>query len=231
MPPLPHQSQNRYVHSRPSAARAHSRYSTFGYFPIISSRAFSLVELLTVLAILSVLATFSAVSLSGTRGSAGITSGGNMVSDLFNLARQNSISKRVMTAVAMPKSVQSENYNYRSFVLIEKGAGSTNWTPVSRWTTLPEGIVVDKTQSLNFIENAPDVSVSDLPPIDGKHTQANECAYQIFLPDGRLCTRGFSSQVSPSLKIVEAASQEGNIRNYYEITLNPLTGTSKIDRP
>jgi prepilin-type N-terminal cleavage/methylation domain-containing protein len=205
-------------------------------FPFTRNRSgFTLVELLTVVGIIGILITLCTGSLSSL-GSAQLSTGGNMIVEITDLARQNSMSKRVLTALVMAKIVTESNSNddpsYRAFVLVEKAPEETQWKPLTGWKLLPAGIAVDPDKSALFISQTPTfLPTPNLPPLRGASLDVASCAYQVFLPDGRLSVNGVTSTPKlPSLYLHE--KQKGsNSKNYYKVTLNLLTGTARIDRP
>ncbi|HSI84579.1 MAG TPA: prepilin-type N-terminal cleavage/methylation domain-containing protein [Candidatus Methylacidiphilales bacterium] len=195
---------------------------------------FTLIELLSVIAIISVLATVGNSLLSGgNRAAAKLTSAGNLIVDIANRARQNSMSKGVMTAVVMAKSLQATDSNYRSLALMEKASGDTEWKPLTPWIFLPAGITVDPVKSANFIHQRPLFTPvpDNLPRLGSGSPSATDCAYQVYLPDGRLSVNGISPVPdSPSLHLVEKVRGTGSA-NYYRVVLNLLTGMPRIERP
>lgn len=188
-------------------------------------RGFSLIELLTVITIIGIMITFSALSI-GSIGARRLSQGGNLVVDLANEARQNSMTKGVMTAFIVAKSSPSTNHKLRSFILMEKGPRQTEWKPVTKWELLPTGTVVDGTAS--FIQQTPAIGLSNLPKLNNVAMDPSSCAFQVFLPDGRLSVKGITSPEFPVLRVVEALKPVGN---YYDVELNILTGTPKVVRP
>jgi len=195
-----------------------------------SVRAFSLVELLTVVAIIGLLGALSTGAFSAL-GSNRVTEGGNLLSDLINQARQNSQAKRVMTALVMVTQAPSGNYNYRTFVLMEKDEGATQWNPITKWNYLPDGIVVDQSKSTVFVSQTPLLNPSvNVPPIAGMTLPSSDYAYQVFLPDGSLSVFGISNPQPPLLWVLEQ-TKGTNAQNYYGLSLNTLTGIPIIERP
>lgn len=195
---------------------------------------FSLVELLTVIGIISILSVFAAGEFAGGGSSTRVTNGGNLIVDLATQARQNSMAKGVMTALVMAKTVGTADSSYRSFALAEKGPGDTAWKPLTRWTTLPEGIAVDPIKSDSFITQKPALTPApnNLPPLGGVSPNANDCAYQVFLSNGNLSVNGVSSSplLQPSLHLVEKIRGTDS-KNYYKVSINLLTGTPATERP
>lgn len=204
--------------------------------PTNPQKAFTLIELLTVMGIILLLAGLVFPALSGTRGK-NLTDGGNLVADLANQARQNSTAKGAMTALVLLKNASDTQDNNRALVLVEKTTGATSWKPITRWSKLPDGVVVDAAGSADFINQIPAVGSSpNLPPFSGRAVTANDCAYQIFLPTGNLALSSTVSQPPPVLRLVEGVSDAGgqhraNAQNYYDVVINLFTGIPKVDRP
>jgi len=188
--------------------------------------AFSLIELLMVMTIISLLFGLTTLSISGVSQSRNLTSGGNLVVSLTQQARQNSITKQALTALVLAPVVADSEFNSRIFCLMELSSGATRWTQISAWQILPQGVIVDSYQSAVFF-NSPNLS-PDLPSIPFRGTAVTSIVYQVFNPDGSLYV-GNSGQPasSPILKLVLSKS---NLPNYYEISLNILTGIPRIDR-
>jgi len=202
--------------------------------------AFSLVELLVVVAVMVLLTAAALPAFSGGRARQ-LATGGNQVVDLANQARQNSISKGVMTALVMVSSVDPE-WNYRLFTLVEMQTvanGGATWAQTTPWQMLPKGVLVDSQSSTSFINVVPTLSTSiGSLKYAGKSIPQGSYAYQVFLPDGRLLSD--SSANPPTLRLIGAIINSATSQvtktdtsgvNYYEITLNQYTGIPKVDRP
>lgn len=197
------------------------------------SQAFSLIELLCVVAILSILAALGAVSLVNS-GSAKLNAAGNEVVDLINLARQSSMTTGEMIALVMAKDTGDADLNGRSFILLRRGADDEEWRPVTRWTVLPEGVAVESVASQTFTDNLPNVQPrpGPMPNLRGKEIHSTECAYQVFMPTGRLSILDIIYPSNPVLRIVQS-EKYGNSPsdNYYEITLDRFSGLARVTRP
>lgn len=199
-------------------------------------KAFSLIELLCVVAAVSVLATMVSMSLTNM-GSSRLKSGGNLLVDLAYQARQNSMAGEEMTALVMAQNTGDPELDNRAFILLERGAGDAVWTPLTRWTILPEGIAADSVKSVRFTDadQMPDLTPKPgpLPNFRGKTVQPADCAYQVFLPRGGLSIFNISEPRNPSLHLVETGKEAANpgYANYYEVTLDRLTGVPRVKRP
>ncbi|CAN5385364.1 hypothetical protein BH09VER1_BH09VER1_07420 [soil metagenome] len=199
----------------------------------LPGRAFTIVELLTVVAIIAVLSVLTAPALSSLKAR-DVTRGGNLVADLTQQARQNSMMRGVLTAlVLLNNNTGKAEWNNRAFVLMELSPGSSTWNPVTRWCKLPDGVVV---QPATYTGSTSAPTPLNLPSLEGKTVAASECIYQVFSPSGALLTSGVASG-SPSIQLYEGTSGSGgqvtvqNTANYYSVVINPYTGLAKIDRP
>jgi prepilin-type N-terminal cleavage/methylation domain-containing protein len=203
-------------------------------------RAFSLIELLLVMSIMLLIAGASVFGLVGGSNARNLDIAGNKVADLVNEARQNSIANRVMTALVLitPDSDPRSNaaIDNRLFLIEQFDQESSTWQPVSQWELLPDGVVVDLSDSATFTK-LPSLL---MPPtsLSYQGNPLNPTAYQVFLPDGHLAGAG----QTPALRLVSgnanghstaytSSTTAGVPHNYYDITINPYTGMPIIDRP
>jgi hypothetical protein len=126
------------------------------------------------------------------------------------------------------------------FCLMELVPEATGWTQISPWQILPEGVVVDSNQSEAFFQT-PNITPA-LPDIPFRGTAGTTVVYQIFTPDGSLYVGSNGEPAAPPvLKLVQGViSPDGSVQytapggsnpsNYYEISLNTLTGISRVNR-
>jgi len=194
----------------------------------------TLLELLVVMAIISLLATLMTPAfLSIGKGNELAVSGGRIV-DLLNLARVNSMSRNVMTAVVLNTDPSSDGA-YRSIALMERpapNAGTTStsadWKQTSKWEELRQGIVV-----VSSIENGTDIQplkspdattpTPSLPSLNYRSKPVATSYSVFFLPNGSL----FSGKTTK----IRLAKSEGSPANYFDVTILPTSGRTKIDRP
>ena len=191
---------------------------------------FSLIELLTVIAIVAMMATFGSMALSNNQ-STKVNVGGNLVVDMANRARQNSMAKGVMTALVMARDTASTDSNYRAFILLERASEESEWKPVTPWTYLPEGIAADPDHSTSFVAQTPNLvpPPNGAPNLNGIAPTSAQCSYQVYLPDGRLSVKGIATATDPMLHLIEKVKGSES-PNYYKVTLNLLTGTPNVER-
>lgn len=198
---------------------------------------FSLIELLAVVALVAMLSVMTAPAFQALRAR-NLVVGGNLVHDLSQQARQNSMSRGVLTALVMMKShpFKSELSN-RLFILMELAPNESAWKPVTKWCRLPDGIVVDPTKSTTFTAS-PNVSHPlSLPTFEEGAVSTGDCVFQVFLPSGGLLVNAGSPTEASSLRLFEGIGASGgqaavrNAANYYSVVINPYTGLAKIDRP
>lgn len=202
-------------------------------------KGFSLVELLAVVALMSILAGMAVPALRGLGGAQGLAGAGGQAAGFFASARQNSISKGVLTAVVVLQS--PDDHGYRTLVALELATlpdGSPGeWRQASKWEQLPRGVVIENTPAAsNFLTGSPTGSPA-LPPLTygGRTYQpGSDYAYQIFLPSGQM-----KSPPSPcNLTLVEGVYEGNSLKrtglgqaNYFNLFFVNATGETKITRP
>lgn len=202
-----------------------------------SRNAFSLVELLVVVALMGVLLSLGVTSIQSVASAGKVSSAGSSVMGLLEAARENAILKRQPTAVVM--LLNGGDSARRAFSAFEHQTNKT-WKQVSRWETLPEGIVVDDQADTNNLAAAFSTPTSPtldsaLPPITyrgGTYQPRSGYAYLIFLADGSLYQSG-----NCALKLVEGSvngttvqRKNGSTKDL-QVLINDATGRSRVLRP
>jgi len=207
-----------------------------------SRAAFSLTEIMVVLAIMAIMTSFALPSFVGLISSRGLAASGDLVVDLANQARQNSIAHNAMTALVLVRNSGNANWDNRLFIILQMTAANTgttpSWTPVTKWEMLPPNTVVDPNQSATFVSQLP--TVSPAPPTLtylGTPVSTSAVCYQIFLPTGGLLLPTGTTPTPPLLHLVNGVSNgsgvtsRGSANEFYEVTINPYTGLTKVYRP
>lgn len=197
-------------------------------------------EVLVVVGIMAVLAGLIAPAMNIGK-SRRLAMGGNLVANLVQQARQNSIAKNTMTALVSVSNSPEDDWNGQLVILVELSGDPLEWKPITKWERLPTEVILDPSysagQASNFFENSPSVTPGiALPPYAGSPVDTEFCGYQVFAPGGRLITTGIINPSSPLLRLVEGSVRDGqiqkqNTKNYYDIVINRFTGIPKIDRP
>lgn len=192
-------------------------------------QGFSLLELLIVMVIIAMLSGL-VMSTLHTGKARNLSSAGNLVANLCQQARQNSISRNVLTAFVIANAGDSERSG-RKLILVEYSGSPLKWNPVTAWTTLPTGTFVDIGNAKFYLPQALVDTPITLPPCAGAPIKLEDCVYQVFAPGGLLLTSGAASQPSllPLLEGNKDARQHPE--NYYDVIVNPFTGIAKVDRP
>lgn len=204
-------------------------------------RAFSLLELLTVMAVISLMVGLTIPAISSISRGRNLDIGGDLVASLAQQARQNSLARNSLTALVLATDASKADYGKRIFCLMELPSGASQWSPLTPWQILPEGVAADPGASGRFLNSPTVAPVLTFPPFRGGAVTA--AAYQIFSPDGSLLVgnNGWPNAV-PAIRLVQAIVGPGgelqstapggdSEANYCEIRLNLLTGLSRIDRP
>ena len=231
----------------PANAVRHSLLRNAGLQPAHGRRAFTLIELTAAIALMLFLSTFAVFSLRGTGGAAALAVGGNRLVGLANQARQNSMTKNVLTALVLVTGQTTPSQgDYRAAALLEYDAAEAKpvWKQISRWETLPTGVVIDNDPSgSTFLSSNINISPATAPlpaKLPGKFRGSDIANYaaRVFLPNGGL----YNPSTSATIQLVEGfvnggsvklthCSSGGSAADYYNIAIVGVTGRSKIERP
>jgi prepilin-type N-terminal cleavage/methylation domain-containing protein len=207
--------------------------------------AFTLVEMLAVLAIIGILTALALPALNGIGKAYSLSTAGSKVSGMVEQARQNSMSKNVMTALVLMTN-QGTDSDYRAMILLEKDPRSSTpaWRPITKWENLPVGVTVDSsaTDSTFLTNGGSTTGVLTSPlPVTAKFRGAtvSNFAARIFMSNGGLKNPSEATKIKlvegsytgGVTKYTHPAAGGGSAANYYNISIVGVTGRSKIDRP
>jgi prepilin-type N-terminal cleavage/methylation domain-containing protein len=160
----------------------------------LSTRAFSLVELLTVVAVLAVLASVTVPGLQSILKGNALRTASERAWGTLSTGRQEAIARQANVAVVLTtwdRTNPAESDKPDAFMLLvasPSGSGWT-WTPGSKWIKLPAGVEA-KPESGSYLSSAtsnPAVAAYSgiagvLPKIDGE--TVTDFTYVVFRPDG-----------------------------------------------
>ncbi|XHR27699.1 MAG: Tfp pilus assembly protein FimT/FimU [Chthoniobacteraceae bacterium] len=205
------------------------------------AQGFTLGELLVVLAIMASLLGVLAPSIGSIGKASGLNNAGNLLLELANNARQNSLAKNAMTALVCVTD-SSANSHPQLFTMLELSCPKdsstaqalSEWKQISKWQPLVSGIVVSK-----WSTQLPNVSPS-LPTLRyGEETLSQgQVSAVIFLPDGSTLNdspttiqlaEGYIPKGSSSPSIT-GPRLNGEPANYYAFTILKATGRIKVVR-
>jgi len=220
-------------------------------------RGFSLVELLAVMTVMALLTGLVVPSIGALAGGRRLDGAISLGANVFSSARQNSISKGVLTAVVvLTDTAKVANAGYRTIVVLElapradgSAATTQDWKQISKWEVLPTGVIVDNSTSGGSLKSeflrSKASGPTDPPMLPDLVYKGSTFApdtgysYQVFTPQGRMiCYQDPSSANPPpiSLQFSEGA-YSGNIPVYTQaknsgvFVFNDATGEFKIRRP
>lgn len=186
-------------------------------------RAFSLLELVAVLAIAAILVALTAYGL-GALGAQGLDTGGRLVNDELNYARESAITQGVSTVLVIRTSGAFAWQRLAVFTMTPGISPTTpgvtvwTWTQVSSWQNLPSRAFIDSTYNPATAETwtqpplglaqAQTVAAPSVAITDGPATLTLGTDYDCigFLPSGALMG---SSNIA--LRVVRARNINGQI--------------------
>jgi prepilin-type N-terminal cleavage/methylation domain-containing protein len=106
-------------------------------------RGFSLIELLTVVAILAIMATLLAPAVSGFSSTAGRRGAVNIVMNTIDQARVAALEQGREVQVVFWRREAPQ----RDAILVQRKDENNNWVALTRWQTLPPGILLHKPEA------------------------------------------------------------------------------------
>jgi len=192
--------------------------------------AFSLMELLVVVTVIGMVTALSVGGLSA-RNAASLRNAGAVAGGVADAARQMALSSRVKTALAVAITGPDA---YRSLAVLKCDPGG-QWVPATKWTRLPENIVIDFADpAANFFGSATS-SITNTIMVSGSALAVGSgFAAQEFGRDGSL----FGQSEPLVLRLREGFVASGAVTNtagtanrYFDLVLIPTGGRTKYVQP
>lgn len=179
---------------------------------------FTLVEMLVVIAVIAVLTALLAPAAQSLMGVSGRRGGMNTVSSTIEQARLRAVETGRSVYVGFPLTATNPNSRYSSLLVFEYAPG---FSPIGRWIRLPTGVFYEPSTNFPSSPNATNIPTNAIPDLDGERL---ESLYALqFDRFGRM------AGTSPvRIRVGEKPDPEGDFlrsgSNYFELTLQPLTG-------
>ncbi len=189
------------------------------------SWGFTLVELLLVISIISVLIALVVPSIGSMSGSRNLATGGSLLRDMVNMARQTARSHNSVTMLV--GIIDGDTDANKTFALMERRENI--WKQISKWERMPEGIALDPTESAIFVASADDTTTVARPTLKrhGADIPPGKYGFALFLPGGRL----LSGSPEPPVLFLKQEKDGADPANAYKIIINPATGIPLVKRP
>jgi prepilin-type N-terminal cleavage/methylation domain-containing protein len=204
---------------------------------------FSLLELLVVMGIIVLVLAFSIPAITGLSKSNDLNGGGRIVANLLTAARSEAINRRALIrfeiATDWPNDVSSA---YRKFTLVQHDLVSGTDTQLTKWETLPAGVIFKLQDPLGATPPAGSgkyffaLNQTQNPKLKlgGSDVSTN---YVEFMPTGAISAAVQDSPVRlrlvqgflPTLTATEVTTTGS--ANWFETSVDALVGRVKITRP
>lgn len=219
-------SEVRNLMSESGGLDSHSRYS-----PPVTRRVlgFTLIEVMVTVAIIAIMSALLAPALRGLMGVTGPRGGMNSLASTLEQARLSGMESGKTTFVGFPFTSSDPEAAYSSFIVFrestdeEKVATNKEFTPVSRWMRMPQGVYLES----NDLGQTENVGSGTLPKLGTEEVQSlNVLRFDRF---GKLM--GVTTPVE--IRVGQKRDPAGEFvpdpgKSYFELTVQPLTGRTIV---
>ena len=204
-------------------------------------RAFSMGELLIVLAVVGVLAAFAAPTLM-TLQSTNLTTTSNQFGSFLNLCRSKAIAERTSIRVGIVTEDSNPDDAFRKYAGWEWDKKTESYVRFSNWNFLPttsvfEDQIPSYVSTSSYAERERSAVKGDYAYSDGFENESEETLadnevvktrYITYSPSGRAYVDGGEHR---NIIVVIRASLQDDVRNWYQFTIDSLTGRFRIYQP
>jgi len=188
-----------------------------------------LIEVLVTVAIIAVMSALLAPAVRGLLGVTGPRGGTNTLASTLEQARLSGMESGMPTYVGFPFAASDKEAGYSSFIVFrratdeEKALTKKDYTPVSRWMRMSQGVFLES-DDLDETEN---VGSGVLPRLGTE----NVSSLNVFRFDrfGKLLGRSTPVVIRVGQKSEPTGSfLPPGSKSYFELTVQPLTGRATV---
>lgn len=230
----------------------------FQHIRLTSSRsAISLIEMISVMAVISLLTVMTVPSLYSLLTTYGLSTGVRDVSNQLVYARSEAISKHTLTRFVIATNWTKEEGSYRNFSIWRWNTEASVFDRVSKWNTLPKGVVFEPFLPEYILKSA--YAVIDATTVHGEYALSKQAAavevmayegkpvtvqFVEFLPTGAaripegvlktvifILAEGTIEQGASGPIMIHQGVGGNDAHNWAQINLGTLTGRVQIYRP
>lgn len=191
--------------------------------------AFTLIEMLVVVALVAILSALLVPSMQGLFGVVGRRAGANTLALGIEQARLEAIKHGTASFVGFINATNEAAFSsfivYRALRFDEAVTNANLVTAVSRWIRLPRGVFMKPEDLAGVVSLTQSISAGILPKFAGTNiSSVRSIKFDRF---GKLATTDTNP---PTLRVGEGLLNgteltfTPNERNYYELSIQPLTG-------
>lgn len=222
-----------------------------------SRSGLSLIEMIAVMAVISLLAVMTVPSLYSMLTTYGLSTGIRDVSNQLVFARSEAIAKHTLTRFMVATTWTEEDEAYRKFSTWRWNAETSQFDRVSKWGTLPKGVVFEPTLPEYILKS--EYAINDATSIHGEYALSKEDAalevmafeekpvtvqFVEFLPTGSaripegvlktvifVLAEGYIEHGASGPIMIHQGVGGKDARNWAQVNLGTLTGRVHIYRP